>query len=206
MIRAVAFFGAFNPPTRAHLELADYARRATGREAALFVPSRAAYIRDCQGKDRAFSDAERLRMLNALAAHRPWMRVCDWELHQEAQPRTYTTLCHLREEGYAPTLLMGSDKLAELATGWKYVPEIAREFGIVVLGRNTDDAPRMIREDPFLRSLGDAITVLETPNDTREVSSTAVRQTLRQIEEKQQELRRMVPEELLEMLLTVPRP
>ena len=29
MKKVLAFFGAFNPPTTAHLELADFARKAT---------------------------------------------------------------------------------------------------------------------------------------------------------------------------------
>ena len=32
MKHVLAFFGAFNPPTRAHLELADFARRETGAD------------------------------------------------------------------------------------------------------------------------------------------------------------------------------
>ena len=40
MKNVLAFFGAFNPPTRAHLELADFARRETGRDGVIFVPSR----------------------------------------------------------------------------------------------------------------------------------------------------------------------
>ena len=51
MKKALAFFGAFNPPTTAHLELARYALEQTGRESVVFVPSRSAYIREEQGKD-----------------------------------------------------------------------------------------------------------------------------------------------------------
>ena len=111
MTRALAFFGAFNPPTVAHVELACFAMEATGREGVVFVPSKSVYIRDEQGKDFAYSDWQRLEMLRRAAASRPWMAVTDWELKAEVQPRTYETLCHLRDEGYAPTLLIGSDKL-----------------------------------------------------------------------------------------------
>lgn len=38
MSGALAFFGAFNPPTVAHLELARFALEQTGRERAIFVP------------------------------------------------------------------------------------------------------------------------------------------------------------------------
>ena len=114
MKKALAFFGAFNPPTTAHLELARYALEQTGRETVVFVPSRSAYIREEQGKDYAYSDRARLAMLRAAREKRPWMAVTDYELTLDHQPRSYETLCRLKEEGYDAALLMGSDKLTEL--------------------------------------------------------------------------------------------
>ena len=200
MIPALAFFGAFNPPTAAHLELARFALEAAGREKAVFVPSRSDYIRNAQGKDFAYDGGQRLAMLRAAAETRPWMDVTDWELRQENQPRTYRTLCHLREDGYDAALLMGSDKLPELEHGWLYTEEIAREFGIVCLTRGSDECGRMIRENPYLRSLAPYIRILETPEETRNVSSTQVRRLVREIREKQEELERITPPEILPLL------
>ena len=203
MKNVLAFFGAFNPPTRAHLELAGFARQETGADGVVFIPSRTDYIRNDQGKDSAFSNTARLEMLNTLAESRPWMRVCGWELQQEAQPRSYTTLCHLRDEGYAPSLLLGSDNLRQLSSGWKYVPEIAREFGIVCLARNTDSCRSIVREDPLLSSLSDCITVLETPDEWKQVSSSAVREALRQPQDPEK-LERMIPGEIIHLICKTP--
>lgn len=200
MKNCLAFFGAFNPPTAAHLQLAEFAFRQTGREGVVFVPSRSAYIRDDQKKDAAFPDAQRLELLGALARNRPWMQICPWELSRPSQPRSYVTLCHLREEGYAPSLLLGSDKLPELASGWKFVPEIAREFGIVCLARGRDSCRDIIRDDPFLSSIADYITVLEPPAALRDISSSAVRETLRELRRLEEDLARMVPPEILPLL------
>lgn len=200
MTRSLAFFGAFNPPTVAHLELARFALEETGRDSVIFAPSKAAYIREDQGKDFAYTDQQRLAMLEAAAANRPWMRVTDWELRQDTQPRTYATLCALRERGDTPALLLGSDKLPELAHGWRFVPEIAREFGIVCLARGEDACDQMIREDPFLRPLAAHIQVLSTPLSLRNVSSTAVRQRLNRIRALQAEIREMTPEEVFPLL------
>ena len=193
MKKVLAFFGAFNPPTVAHLELADFARKATGREGVIFVPSRAAYIRGFQQKDAAYSDAQRLEMLETLAATRPWMRVTDWELRQETQPRSYITLCRLREEGYEPSLLIGSDNLKALPQ-WKYVPEMAREFGIVCLERGQDSCREIIENDPFLKSLAGYIELPETPDTWRDISSTAVRSRNREAGDKKTRLREVPPE------------
>ena len=197
MKNILAFFGAFNPPTRAHLELADFAFRETGREGVIFVPSRSDYIRNDQQKDGVLSGEKRLALLRKLAETRPWMQVTDRELLQPAQPRTYVTLCSLREEGYSPVLLQGSDKLPELS-GWKYMPELILEFGIVCLARGTDPCSRIIEEDPFLRDLKDRITVLETPDDWKNISSSAVRKALQ--EGRREDVARMVPEEIVDML------
>ena len=200
MTRALAFFGAFNPPTVAHVELARFALEQTGREAVVFVPSKSAYIAGEQGKDFAYGDDARLRMLRAIAATRPWMAVTDVELCAPEQPRTYDTLCRLRDMGWDAALLLGSDKLPELEHGWLHVEQIAREFGFVCLTRGRDAVDRMLREDAYLRGLSPHIRVLETPAALRDVSSTEVRHRIAQMREIQRTLERLVPEEVLPLL------
>ena len=85
MKRTLAFFGAFNPPTKAHIDLAEFAMNVTGRDDVIFVPSKMEYIRYEQKKDFAFSDASRIEMLkridgkyldvdkNELAAFAEWV-------------------------------------------------------------------------------------------------------------------------------------
>ena len=80
MITELAFFGAFNPPTVAHLSLASFAMRQTGAACVIFVPSRMDYIRQKQGKDFAYRDEERLAMMRCAAEKRSWMEVCDWDI------------------------------------------------------------------------------------------------------------------------------
>ena len=200
MKRVLAFFGAFNPPTIAHIEAARLAMEATGREGVVYVPSKAVYIRDEQDKDFAYSDWQRLEMLRRAAESRPWMAVTDWEMRQASQPRTYQTLCHLRDEGYAPALLIGSDKLPELEHGWKHVEDIAREFGFVCNGRGTDECEAMIRQDPYLSTLADHIEVVQSSDLLRGVSSTGVRRRLSRIRALKREVRALVPNEVLPLL------
>ena len=200
MKRVLAFFGAFNPPTHAHVDLARFAMEQTGREGVIFVPSKSTYIENEQGKDYAYGDALRLKMLHVLAGNRPWMRYTDWELRAAEQPRTYDTLCHLRDEGYEPALLLGSDKLPELEPIWRHVGEITREFGFVCLTRGRDACSRIIAEDAYLSALAPWIRVLETPGDLRDVSSSAVRERMARIRELKREIIDMVPGDILGLL------
>lgn len=194
MESSLAFFGAFNPPTRAHIDLAEHAMRASGREKVIFVPSQTRYIREDQQKDYAFSDAARLAMLARVAEERHWMSFTDIELKQHAQPRTYDTLCMLREAGENPSLLVGADKLIELETKWKYVEEISAEFGIVCMDREDIHCEDLIRTSPFLSRLN--ITVVEVPDSYRDISSTRVRNCIQEIQRLRRELATILPPEL----------
>jgi len=199
--KVLAFFGAFNPPTKAHLELAHSAMLESGREGVVFVPSKSRYIRTQQGKDFAFSEETRLEMLNSAAHSRDWMRVSDWEIRLSEQARTYRTLVHLREEGYEPALLMGSDKLPELETGWWHVDGIASEFGIVCMARGEDDVEGMLANDPFLRKIAPFIQVIRTPDSHRLVSSTLVRRRIFEIARLIKEAEKMTYTEILSLAI-----
>ena len=196
----LAFFGAFNPPTHAHLDLALCALRAEGAEKVIFVPSKATYIRGEQGKDFAFSDDQRLVMLRACAKTRPWMAVTDWETRQHVQPRTYETLCLLRDRGLVCALLIGSDKLRELDRWWR-IDDLAREFGIVCLARGADECEDIIGSRAGLRALAGRIHIVPTPEQTRDTSSTAARQTVSQMKRLARELRQTVPGEVARLLI-----
>ncbi len=195
-MRALVYGGAFNPPTKAHIELADLARREAGFEKVIFVPSKMRYIQDDQKKDFAFRDEERLAMLRKIADSRDWMEVSDYELLSKEQPRTYFTLCHLREMGCECSLLFGSDKLAELETVWQHVDDIAHEFGIYCMERYEDDCEAMMKNDPYLQKLIPYVTIIHTPSDFRSVSSTQVRKLYLEAVNNLNEIADLIPEEL----------
>jgi len=178
LIRALVFGGAFNPPTAAHIGTAGFARDYLNYDCVVFVPSKQTYIREDQGKEFAFSDTARLDMLRKIAADHGWMQVSDHEIRQPEQPRTYATLCWLRGQGLTPKLLMGSDKLKELESGWRFVPEICREFGIAVMTRNGDPVREIIQTDHFLSGISAYLEWIPTPDTWQRMSSTAVRRAM----------------------------
>ncbi|MBE6123420.1 MAG: nicotinate-nicotinamide nucleotide adenylyltransferase [Erysipelotrichaceae bacterium] len=196
MIRALACGGAFNPPTRAHIELADYARQYLGFDKVIFIPSKMSYITEEQGKDFAFDNETRLGMLRKIAGNRDWMEVTDYEIRADHQPRTYETLCFLKEQGYEVRLLFGSDKLPELEHGWRHIPELCREFGIAVMSRNNEDVHALIDRDPYLSGLKEFISVIPTPDTYQDVSSTKVRQQIALYRQARKYIVRTLPEEL----------
>ncbi|MBQ6341508.1 MAG: hypothetical protein IJI41_00140 [Anaerolineaceae bacterium] len=197
MAHSLAFFGAFNPPTRAHVDLAEIAMRQTGAGYVTFVPSKSTYILDFQKKDFAFSDEDRIGMLKQIAEKREWLHWTDIELKSETQPRTYETLCKLRDMGENPSLLLGADKLPELEHLWIHVPEIASEFGIVCMDRGTTSCEELIQSSPFLTSLN--LRVVHVPNEYKSVSSTKIRELFTQLQQIKETLQPLLPPELSDL-------
>lgn len=194
MNNVLVFGGAFNPPTNAHINLAYLACHKIQADGVVFVPSKMSYIKEEQRKDFAFSDGVRLNMLQKIAEKKSWMKVSDFELLSIKQPRTYDTLCYLKEKGYQCKLLFGSDKLWELETGWKHVTEIANEFGFVCMTRNHDDCEKKIEEDLFLRNIKNKIELVHTSEDYQDISSTKVRKLF--LHQQFAEIDKLVPAEL----------
>ena len=198
---ALLFGGAFNPPTRAHIELAFHACRSLNCSHVIFVPTKTAYIQYTQKKDYVFRDEQRLSMLQKIAGQNSWMIVSDYEMQAERQPRTYETLQALKERYACKSLrlLIGTDKLAQLnpACGiWKHTEEIAKEFGYAVMERNADDAEQMMRQDSFLKTWGKYFAVVRVTDEYRTISSGQVRRYMQEIKERQVLLDALVPKEL----------
>lgn len=193
MSKALFYGGAFNPVSLAHVELADYVRKELGFDKVIFVPTKDKYIRFDEGKDFVFSENKRLSLLQEVAKDRDWMVVSDYELTLNEQPRTYFSLKHFQEE-YDIKLLMGSDWLPKLQTGWRYVEEITHEFGIVVMTRSDDKLEETIESDSYLQSLRPYITCIQTPDEYRHISSTKIRKLFH--DSQFEEVNKLLPKEI----------
>lgn len=202
MQKVLAFFGAFNPPTKAHVDLAKLAMDQAHASAVIFIPSKASYITDAQQKSFAFSDAQRLDMLYSVYENnRDWMLFTDHEIKSNTQPRTYDTLCWLRDRnGFSPILLVGSDQLFAMQSGWKHVPEIAKEFGIICLSRYESQMSELLDSNAFYRAIAPYVQVVEAPEAYHWMSSTEARSEMRDIQRKLRVLQRILPDEIYDHL------
>ncbi len=197
-MKALMFGGAFNPPTKAHIELADTVRKNLGYDKVVFVPTKLHYITQEQKKDFAFSDEQRLAMLQKVANMRDCMMISDYEINALEQPRSYTTLCHLKEKyGFTELrLLFGSDKLIELENGWKHVDDICKQFGIVCMARSQDHPEEVIENSDFLKQYQEDIYVVYLDDMYRNMSSSEVRKQYLYMKNAYELINTMIPEEL----------
>lgn len=164
--RLAVFPGTFNPPTRAHLALAEAALREV--DEVLFVLPRAFPHKEYEGA----SFSERLRLLSgALASHRRFsLAASEGGLFIDIARE-----CRAHYPGSTDLLFLCGRDAAERIVNWDYGdPDALRrmldEFGLLVARRQGDYDP-----PPDLRSRIHPLTV---GPDWDEVSATAVRQRI----------------------------
>jgi nicotinic acid mononucleotide adenylyltransferase len=154
-VRVGAYPGSFNPPTVAHLAVAEAARRQCGLDRVDLILST-----DTLGKhpDDLGALAERVGELEALAASRPWLGV------RVTRDQLLVDIA----AGY-DVVVMGADKWAQInEPGW-YGSEAARDQMLRRLP-TVAVAPRPPHPTPG------HVVVLDLDPEHHHVSATAVRE------------------------------
>jgi nicotinic acid mononucleotide adenylyltransferase len=157
-MRVGAYPGTFNPPTVAHLAIAEAARRQGGLDRIELVLSRFPL-----GKDPAVPSFEhRLQVLNAVAASRPWLAVTVTDKRLIADVAA----------GY-DAVIMGSDKWIQVCDpAWYGGSPQVRDAALARLPQVLLVERRGYESVPLGRDRG---CLLIVDQDHAEVSSSQVR-------------------------------
>lgn len=138
--------GTFNPPHRAHLEIARQALRHLALDEVIFVV--AAVPPHKQGEVYVGSE-DRLAMVEAMVAEEPRMRVSRMELEREGPSYTVDTLraFHALHPHTKLFFLVGGDSLQDLPR-WREPGAILAEADLIVAMRPgiSQEVPPMLRE------------------------------------------------------------
>ncbi|MEY2994573.1 MAG: hypothetical protein RL357_1508 [Pseudomonadota bacterium] len=170
--------GAFDPPHRAHVALAQAAVTQLSLDLLWIVPTGHAWH-----KARALSDGRhRLAMAELAFLGVPQARVTDLELRRTGPSYTVDTLEELQMQAKGSEaewfLLMGADQAQAFHT-WQRQADILARARLAVANRGTDDA----FEASPLANLPWPMTLIDMPRDP--VSSTLIRNQLRSTEQAQ---------------------
>lgn len=177
--------GSFNPPTAAHEKLLLAAVEQLGATRGLFVPSSGRYVRRKLARSgesgQVLPEKVRLEMLEAMARDDPRLAVDDLEYHRQEKAYTYETMLDLQQKYPHATLyfLAGGDKV-HIFPKWHRIREFLDQFHIIVVKRDGEDPARAIAENAFLRQYQDRFHVIQAPEGIEGVSSSAVRELLRE--------------------------
>ena len=180
--------GTFDPIHVGHLDAAGAARSAMALTDVLFVPS---YDPPHRSVDPQATGFHRFAMLALATTSCPSYRLSDMELVRGGHSYTSDTLRTLHTDGWQPWqifFIIGTDAFAEIAA-WHEFPSVLDLAHFVVVARPGTPFDHAMTRAPELETrmraastyAGEAsstgLFVIEA--DTRDVSSTLIRQRLR---------------------------
>ena len=167
--RIVIFGGTFNPPTRAHLDIATEALYYLDAEKVLFVP-----VSDLYKKDDVEISYHRVNMLNLAIGNFRRLEIDFTEVDAVALTHTYETVEKIKSQYQDKELflLIGADNLEDFKN-WKNQRSIMENCSLLVVNRNNSSIDEIIESNEILTEFKDKI--IEAPIEEIEISSTEVR-------------------------------
>ena len=167
--RIVIFGGAFNPPTRAHLDIATEALYYLDAEKVLFVP-----VSDLYKKDDVEISYHRVNMLNLAIGNFRRLEIDFTEVDAVKLTYTYETIEKIKSQYQDKELflLIGADNLEDFKN-WKNQRSIMENCSLLVVNRNNSSIDEIIESNEILTEFKDKI--IEAPIEEIEISSTEVR-------------------------------
>ena len=151
----------------------------------IFVPSSHTYVsikmRRAKHPKEVLSEQIRLEMLEAMAADDSRLEVNDCEFHRTEKGYTYESMESVQEKYPDAELffLAGGDKISVISR-WHRIREFLDRFRILIVQRDGDDPETALRENPFLSQHLDRFRMISAPTGINEISSSAVRDILRE--------------------------
>ena len=167
--RIVIFGGTFNPPTRAHLDIATEALYYLDAEKVLFVP-----VSDLYKKDDVEISYHRVNMLNLAIGNFRRLEIDFTEVDAVKLTYTYETIEKIKSQYQDKELflLIGADNLEDFKN-WKNQRSIMENCSLLVVNRNNSSIDEIIKSNEILTEFKDKI--IEAPIEEIEISSTEVR-------------------------------
>ena len=180
--------GTFDPIHVGHLDAVDAARSALALDQVVLVPAHDQPLRAVEPRASVY---ERFALAVLAVEDRPEYRVSDMELTRTGRSYTEDTLRALHRAGWHPSQLffiLGSDAFAGIAD-WRGYPALLDLAHFVVIARPGTEMNDAIQRTPELRTrmspamreqadCAGATRIFLVHADTRDVSSTAIRERL----------------------------
>lgn len=181
----VIFGGAFNPVTKAHIEVFKYVTKLVNAEEFVFLPVSSAYT-----KSELASNFHRLNMLELALKGYDNVRISQIEMNDSDFLGTYQSLIRFSDgENCQLGFVIGADNLIGMEY-WINIEGILSEFKIIVLARNGLNIKQLIHENEVLNKHEHNFIICE--DFDVEISSTGFRDSL---DEKQ------VPKEVYQYII-----
>ena len=180
--KIIVMGGSFNPPTIAHVKLMRCALDGINASRGYVVPASQAYIKRKMIKagtgHLCISDRTRLDMLNSsFAGDERVIIYTDWL--NEIFAVTYEIMCKIQSLNSEADVyfLSGADKINHIeALCTKN--DFLQRFAVIMFARNGEAPDKMIESSEILTRCKDSIVCFQSPDGIEQISSTAIREHL----------------------------
>ena len=207
--KIVVYGGSFNPPTMAHERLLGAAMNGVGADRGIFVPSNNAYVTKKMSKTdwpgEVLSEKTRSAMLEAICRADDRFEVDEGEYAFSGTSGNSLDTMKRIQEKYpdAETLyfIFGGDKLKAFAK-WPTFREFCENYKIIVFLREGTDPEYEIEHTKALLEFKEAFIILPSPAGIEAISSTAVRDAVRDGDDAK--ARSMLRQEVFDLLRGTP--
>jgi len=171
-VMKVIFGGAFNPVTKAHMQVYEYVMSRVGADEFVFLPVSSAYT-----KSDLASNYHRLNMLELAIAKKDNVRVSELELNDSDFLGTYQSLIRFSDsEKVEVGFVIGADNLMGMHL-WINIEGILSEFKIIVLSRYGINIHKIIDGNPILKKHKSSFIICE--DFDVDISSTHFRENFK---------------------------
>ena len=183
-MRIVVMGGSFNPPTIAHLKMMRSALDQLGAEKGFFVPTADKSLRRKMRRagflEEVLPEATRLEMLSAMAKEDPRLEVSDVEFQHPKHWYAQETMGYIQEQYPEAELffLIGSDNLENYARAFRLV-EFLEKYRYAVVDRGDGDLDAILQEIPVAWERRDRFCYVTPPEGIENISSTLIREKVR---------------------------
>ena len=186
-MRIVVMGGSFNPPTIAHLKMMRSALDQLGAEKGFFVPTADKSLRRKMRRagfpEEVLPEETRMEMLSAMAKEDLRLEVTDVEFQHPKHWYAQETMGYVQEQYPEAELffLIGSDNLANYARAFRLV-EFLEKYRYAVVDRGDGDLDAILREIPAAWERRDRFFYVTPPEGILNISSTLIREKVRNSE------------------------
>lgn len=177
-MRTGLFGGSFNPIHKGHIRLAESVSDKLGLDRVIFIPSGEAPHKS--SADYAGAE-DRLRMCRLATEEYKKFSVSDFEINREGKSYSIYTVLHFRQKfpGDELFLMVGSDMLT-CFDKWYRFEDILKNVTLAAVTRNGEDMESLRKTAQKLGRYG---KIIITDNDPVVISSTKIRQKIKNNED-----------------------
>ena len=173
MARIGFYGGSFNPPTKAHIELAKKAQKECKLDKVIFVP-----VGDLYQKEGMAKGIDRYNMVQIACRGENNLEVLDIEIKSNKNYKAIDIFSILKEEHKNDDsfFIMGADNFKNMPL-WKESKTLVSDFNYIIFDRDLLEVNNIIENDELLKNNKERFTIISN-NRFNNCSSTDIRKQL----------------------------